>query len=231
MEASKRDRGTSAVARRGGRAAAIATLAVGLLLLAGGIAVTLSHAEVRPTGTNDVVVETLVGTASGVRTLCQGDERIPADTGAIRVSVTQGSEPRAALAVTVGTPHAPVATGSGHRWDGNAAIVALHPALARDVAGRVCVRVRTREANGEIGLAGVPAADALSATDEGQPIGARLRFEYLRSDAQSWWSFAPELVDRIGRAHAWSGSSVALIAALLSLTSIFLAAWLLARPR
>jgi hypothetical protein len=209
----------------------LATLAVGALLLAGGIAATLSRADQRRMGTNDVVIQALVGTVTGAREICQGDERIPAGTGAVRVSLVPGSEPRPAVAVAVGAPGSTVATGRGHRWDGDSAIVALHPPVAREVAGRVGGGGPPPTANGEVGLFGAAAGSAVSATDDGQPLGARLRFEYLQSGVRSWWSFAPELVDRIGRAHAWSGSSVALLAGVLSLTSILLAAWLLVRPR
>lgn len=232
MEARRRGGDGSDGARRtGGRAAVIATLAVGLLALAGGIAATLSHAGVRPESTNDAVIKTLLGTLKGAHRVCQGDELIPAGTTAIRVSAVHDGTPAPMMAAAVlrEPTLTTIAAGSAPSSLSEATIVPVHPAVARETAGRVCLRFRTHGQAAAISFYGVSAEEALGAADGGAPLGGRVRFEYLRSGAESWWSFAPTVVERIGRGHAWSGSSVALVAGLLTLLSISLAAWLLVR--
>lgn len=208
----------------------VATLAVAALVVASALAATLSHAEVRRTGTNHVIVEALIGTLSGTHEVCQRGERIPAGTETIRVSLVPGSEPDAevTLAVEANGGAAAVATARGHRWDGNTALLTLSPRVTRDVVGRVCMTIRTPRQQ-EVGLFGRYDDTAPSATDGRQTIGGRLRFDYLQAGSASWWAFASTVIDRLGLGHAWSGTSVALLAVLLMSTSIGLAAWLLVR--
>jgi hypothetical protein len=233
VEASKRD-GDSPVATRraGARAAAIATLAVGAIALAGGLALALSQASVRRTGTNDVTVSGIADTLRGGHRLCQGGELLPADTTTVELTATAGGSSRPALAVEAldASTHARVAAGIAARWRDESALVPLRPVPARDRPVRVCVRLCAPVVGAAAQLFGAPAERPDSATDDGEAVGGRIRLDYLRAGAQTWWSFAPTVAARIGRAHAWSGTSVALAAALLTLASIALAGWLLARP-
>lgn len=232
MDASTREGGAPrAVRRGGGRAAAIATLAVGALLLAGGLAVTLSRADVRTAGTDDVTVSGIVATLHGGDRVCQDGERVPAGAAAIALSADHAGGPAPALTVELldAATRARIAAGTtAVAWGLSTASVPLHPPVVRERAVRVCVALGARS-SGTARLLGAPAQGAQSATVRGTPLGGRLRVEYRRASAESWWAFAPTVVDRIGRGHAWSGASVALLAGLLTLTSILLAAWLLVR--
>jgi hypothetical protein len=233
VEASTRAGGTHAVARRGGRrVAAIATLAVGALAVAAGIAVVLSHAEVRRTNTNDVVARGLVGTLSAGHRVCQDGERVPAGTAAIGLAAQSSGQAAGVLAVELLdlTTQARVAGGTAAAGRGATTTVPLRPSVRRERAVRVCLRLRAPATAAAVALYGGPADTAASAMDGSQALGGRVRIDYLGGTAESWWSLAPTVARRIGYGHAWSTSAVALLAALLTLTSIGLAAWLLLRP-
>jgi hypothetical protein len=214
---------------RGRRTAAAAALAVCLLALTAALAATLARTDERRLGTNDVVVDSVLGTLHGSHRVCQDEERIPAGAAAIVLSVVPGSEPRATLAVEIAAGRRTVATGAGHRWEGDSAVVALRSPVADDIGGRVCIAIRTRPGGGEVGLFGAPARDGQGAVADGSGLGGRLRFEYRQLGERSWWAFAPAVMDRIGRNHAWSGRFVAVIAVLLTIASILLASWQLVR--
>lgn len=230
MQAQTRERGEQVASRRAARRAAIATLAVAALVVAVGIAVVLSHTAARRSGADDVTIAALVRRLHGAHRICQDGERIPAGTAALRVSIVPDSEPRAAMALDVTTEGgATVATAGRYRWHGDSAVFALRPAVARELAGSVCVQIRTRRRDGAVGLYGNPVAAPSSATDGGSAIEARLRIDDLRAGRESWWALAPTIATRIGRTRPWLGSAAPLVAALLVLGSISTAAWLLVR--
>lgn len=232
MEASTRADGTQAVARRGGRRAAIAALAVGALALAGGLAVALSHAEVRRTNTNDVIVRGVVGTLSADHRVCQDGERVPAGTAAIGLSAQSSGQAPGTLALELLdlATKARVAGGAALAGSEGTTTVPLRPRIARERAVRVCLQLRQPASGAAVELYGSPAGRTTSAMEGSQALGGRLHLDYLGGAATSWWSFAPTVARRIAYGHALSGPSVALLAALLTLTSIALAAWLLLRP-
>jgi len=207
----------------------VATLAVGALVLATAIAVALSHASVRRTGTNDVVISGIVDTLHGAHRLCQDGELLPAGTTALELTVTGRRRPALAVELLDPATGAPVAAGTTDAWGEASATVRLRPRSVHERGVRVCVRLRTPGSGASAMLYGEPAAGEQSATDDGQRLGGRLRVDYVGTGSPSWASFAPTVVARIGRGHAWSGTSVALVATLLTLLSISLAAWLLAR--
>jgi hypothetical protein len=194
-------------------------LAVGLAVLAVSIAATLPHALRRLLGSNDV--RTLVGfEADPVRVLrlCQRDELLPRGTAAVRLSLSSGRRPGPAVRVSAIAGGRPVA--SGYRaagWRQATLVVPLRDAVARDVLARVCVAI----------AAGPPVNVAVTAAPgEGE---TRLRIDELHAGRDSWWSFLPTIVHRIGLGHAWSGPSVALVVALLTLAAVGLAVRQVAR--
>jgi hypothetical protein len=232
VEASTHADGTNAVARRGRRRAVIATLAVGTVAVAVGIAAALSHAEVRRTNTNDVIVRGVVATLGADHTVCQDGERAAGGTTAIALTATPSRQTQTTLAVELrdSASGAPVAAGAAVARSAGLTAVPLRPRIARERPVRVCLRLRRPAAGAAVQLYGDSASRAASAMDGSQAIGALVHLDYLGGSTQSWWAFAPTVVRRIGYGHAWSGSSVALLAGLLTLTSIALAGWLLLRP-
>lgn len=231
-EAHTRAGRTPAAARpAAGRRAAIATLAIGALLLAAGLAATLSHATVRRSGTNDVTVKGVVGTLRPGHQACQ-QELIPAGTAAVRVSADVSAHPFAPLAMQVldlGTG-ASLAGGIASARPAAATTVTLHRALAHDADVRICLRLSTSASRAGAQLYGsLVDPQEPGATDNGNSLPGRIRLEYLRASRTSWWSFAPTVIERLGRGRAWFGSAAAAIVALLLLTSISAATWLLVR--
>lgn len=214
------------VAPAGGRRATIATLALGALLLAGAVALTLANAGPRRTGTNDVVPSQVVASLSGSHRICQ-DERLPADTDVLRVSLASASAPPPRARVTVATREGPIAS-DRVAWDSDQATVVLGSRLARDVDGRICFSLGSRASQATTDVT-AGAVEGTGMTIDETPSQALLRIEYVDSRAQTWWAFLPTVVERIGRGHAWSGSSVALVVVLLTVLSIALASWQLAR--
>lgn len=214
---------------RAHRRAALATLTACALALAGVIALAFAQAHGERLRTNNVV-PSLVNTLHGSHLICQTQEVLPAGTAAVHLSLTRHAV-TPALTVTVldETTGAPLAAGRIVRWDRAGARVALHPRPSRELPARVCFRLRAPE-SAAIDLVGAAARELPSATDRGQETGGRIRIDYLATREQSGWPLASTVVTRIGRGHAWSGRSVALVAALLLLSSIAVAGWLLVRP-
>jgi len=229
-ESAARDGGTHAATRASSRRAAIATLAVGGLALALALTLTLSRASVRRTGTNDVTLAGVVETLRGAHRLCQDGELLPAGTAAVELTGVGRRRPELSVEALDAATGAPLATGASDAWrDDSRLTVRLHPAVGRERAVRVCVALRAPRAGTSAALYGEPAAGARSATDAGQRLGGRIRLDYVRGAPSSWASFAPTVLARLGRAHALSGSAVALLAGLLMLLTTALAAWLLVR--
>ena len=172
------------------------------------LAATLSHAQARLAGTNDVTLQGTVETLRPDHRLCQPGERVAAGTAALALTATRAGRPRPTLTVALAdaATGAPIAAGSA-AWSGETATARLRPPLARERAVRVCLMLRGGGAGARTTLFGGPAGDAPSATDDGERLGGRVRFDYARAGTESWWSLAPTVAGRIGRrGHAWPGS-------------------------
>jgi hypothetical protein len=190
------------------------TLLVGLTALAVSVGLTLAHASPRLAGSDDVEATALLRELPphGGR-LCQNGETLPRGTAALRLS----------LQSETGPPIGVVALAKGRRvaggqrapgWGGSSVTVPLSTPPRRDVPLRICI---------DVGASGEH-VDVLGATASG-----RIRIDDLRAGPESWWSLAPAIVTRLGRGHAWSGPSVAIVAGALMLAAIGLALRQLAR--
>lgn len=207
-----------------------ATAALCALALCGGLVVTLAHAQPRRTGTNDVTVSGVVDTLTPGHRLCQ-DEPVPAGTDMLRLPAVPAGRTSPGLSVELrdASTAAPIARGRLDAWSSAPARIPLRPRVARDRRATICLRIA---GSGRADVLGGPARGGPSATDDGRRLGGVVHFDYLRADAQSWWSFAPTVVTRLGRGRAWSETAAvaaAIAAGLLMLTSVLLAGWLLAR--
>ncbi len=220
--------GGDAAAERIGARRRLAALAAGFLVLAIGVAVVLSQSAWRPIGSNEINASATIGPLIGGGRICQTQERILAGTGALRITVasTSAAQPQLDAALLSGATTV-ARDGGAARWSDGAVVVGIHPVVARTTPGRVCVTLADPEQKATMMLRGQAATSP--ATIGSQPLPIRLRVDYLRPTEQSWWSFIPTVTDRIGLGHAWSGTSVALVALLLTLSSIGLAAWQVTR--
>ena len=105
-------------------------------------------------------------------------------------------------------------------------VVPLHPVVARDAEGRVCVTLGT---GGRLGIVGQATASKYAARSGREPLVGRLQIEYFRPGHESWWAFASTVAHRIEIGHPLAGSSAAYLIVLLTLASIVLGSWQLAR--
>ena len=205
------------------------TLAVGVALLAAAVVVTLAQDAERRTGTNGFPARVFLGTATGPTALCQADERVPARTAALRFSAIASAHAAPRLTVTVRRGGGVRARGTRARWEGeNAIVVPFERPLRTTTLAEVCVRLHADERQ-TYGFKGTRTYLGEGASKDGEPLPALMHVEYLAGGQGPWWSFAPTITRRLGRGHAWSGASVALLAALLTLTSIAVGAWQLSR--
>jgi len=205
-----------------GRAIA-ATLAIGLVALAAGLALTLSHSAVRRTGTDGALVSTVLLVTGGNGTVCQPQELAPAGTGAIGLSLKAVGGPGPHVAVDLARGHAVAAHGvRAAGWRGEHVVVPLRRELRRDVQGSVCV---TLGPHATTVLGGERTPRKLAATTGDHPLPGRLRIEYLRPRPQSWWSFAGTIVHRIGVGRGPSGPWAGLLAIAFAFIAIGLSAW------
>ena len=221
-----RDRGAPEVVEHRGRLFA-ATLAAGLTLLAIGLVATLSRTDARRTGTDGTDVAEALAVTSSSGTFCQPRELVPAGTGAVRVSLKAASRRSSTVKVAVMRGGTAVARGARtSRWTGERIVVPLRSVLHEDVFGRVCI---TLGGHAPIALGGQATDPRFAARTGTQALAGRLRIDYLRPGRESWWSFASTVAHRMGIGRAPTGVPVALLAALLLLTSIALGVWQLAK--
>jgi hypothetical protein len=204
-------------------------LAIGLVLIAGGVAATLAHDAERRTGTNGIPATVFLGTMAHGEALCQTDEHIPRGTAALRFTAVSTSRAVPQLTVTLARGGVVQAKSSDAHWEGGDAIVVpFERPLDAGAFVEVCVRVHAAEQR-PYAFMGVETYLGEGASKDGQPVPGAMHVEYLSAGGGSWWSFAPTLMRRLGRGHAWSGAPVVALAALLMLTPIALSAWQLSR--
>lgn len=229
MGASEEASGEVSTGARKRRRARRWAVGLGLALIAAGLAATLSTAAEHRTGTNEMPARAFLGVTPAPATLCQADERIPAGTASLRFSAKGDSHAVPGLTLTLEQEGALLAKSADARWEGNdALVVALAQPLRAGVVADVCLRLHA-SGDRRYAFKGTATYPEEAATSGGQALPGRMHVEYLSADSGSWASFVPTVARRLGRGHAWSGPSVALLAALLMALPIALSAWQLSR--
>jgi hypothetical protein len=205
------------------------TLAVGLVLIAGGLAVTLAQDAKRRTGTNGLPATVFLGQMTAAETLCQVGERIPDGTAALRFTAVSTSHATPQMTVTLARGGVVQSESSDAQWDGNDAIVVpFARPLEAGALTEVCVRLHAAEQR-PYAFMGTRTYPGEGASKDGQPLAGAMHVEYLSAGGGSWWSFVPTIARRLGRGHAWSGAPLVALTVLLMLTPIALSAWQLSR--
>jgi hypothetical protein len=193
-------------------------LAVGMLLTAVAVVVTLSRSPLVLARANPTPVEREVPVDAGNQ-ICQGGETLPRGTAAVRLAVTMALGARVTAKVMEGSRV--LASGSqAAGWRGHDVTVPIKP-LAREVRGAtVCFHFGAT--NELVGLIG--AASSASAAS-GRVSLSSVRIEYLRREQASWWSQLLPIARRMGLGHAPSGSWIVLLIAALMTSALSLACW------
>ncbi len=162
--------------------------------------------------------------------VCQADERLPARTVALRVSLAAVAH--VAPAVSVAALHEGQVVASGHHnagWVGVSLTLPLKPPVAAPVDAKICL---TRGPAGmPVELLGNVAPAARAATVNGTPLSGRMRVEYLARGHQSWLALAKHVARRLGLLHEPSGTWIVLPLAALMAIAVALACWLLLREQ
>jgi len=209
---------------------ALACLVLGLLMLAVGFALALSHSSQARAGTNGVWPQFPLGGLGPGQRICQDAELLPAHTAGLRFAFQSAQAVGPRIAVTLSRGGQTVARTSMlvvARNGGTA--TAPVQAGAQDLDGvRICLAVAGR---GQVGLIGGPTPPgAGELTANGRPTGSSLPITYVESGTASWWSRASAVFDRMGLGRgSWGGSWVPWAAALLLLGALALVVLALVR--
>jgi predicted membrane protein DUF2142 len=210
----------SAAAVRRRAYACVALVAAGVLAL---LALTLTHAAQRRSGSNGVRAAKEIDIAGAGDRFCQARELIPADTAALRVSLS-GDVPLLVTLTRRGRLLDRVRVPFG--WTGAGFVVPIRR-TTRDLPD---VEVCFQPGHGApVTLRGSPAPSLIGQVSiNGRPTGQSLRIDALRPGRESWATFLPTIAHRIGRARG-SGPWIAWAILALVLCSWAVAGWVLRR--
>jgi len=202
-------------AARGWDRRALSCGVLAVLLLAAGLALTLSHEGTRRSGTNGVWVQGETRVAAG-STTCQAWELLPADTAMLQIPGRTGAAPVVTLRQgdrVLERVVASVEAGS---------IRASIPPTRRDrVDVELCLAMRARA---DLLIGPTPPGTGALLID-GAAIEASLPVDYLQDRPSSWSAFAATVGRRVCAAHGGSGlcrnawAIVALVGIALLLTA------------
>jgi predicted membrane protein DUF2142 len=203
-------------------------LAAGLVLLAAGVALTLSGAPSVVAGTNGAGLEVRFGRTEGPGRVCQPDETLPRETSAIRLSLEAAIGPRVTLEAFAGGRL--ITSGRrGAGWTGGSVTVPVRPLPYRVAHVELCVAIaRSRVHVATVGARARPASAMRSS--EGAVLTGRLRSEYLRAGRASWWSLALGVARRMGLGRTLSGTWIALLVLFGTVAAALLATRLVLAP-
>jgi hypothetical protein len=188
-----------------------AALAIGLALIAGGVAVTLTQAPPSLARRN-TDEDQILGSMRRKAQTCQPDEVLPRGTSAVRLHIYAEYGPRVELRALEGGRI--VAQGEQRAgWTGGAVTVPVSPLTTRRSAVKLCF---TLFLNGDETLSplGERTSRALAAREGDTTLPGRVTVEYLRPGPSSWWSLLLPVARRmgLGRAAAGTWNVVAVIA-------------------
>jgi hypothetical protein len=204
------------------------TIGAGSALIVAVLLAVLLHAPNEPISTNSVAVQREIGLFSAHDVVCQSNERLPASTDALRMSLIAYIGP--AVSVTVSHEGRVIARGHhGGGWISGSLTLPLQPSVSSQTGARICL---TRDSSALLaGLLGQATPTSLAAASNGQPLAGRMRVEYLTHGHGSWLSMAKHVARRLGLGHNPSGTWIVLPLAALMAIALGLGAWLLMREQ
>jgi hypothetical protein len=204
-------------------------VAVGLLAIVVAFAVLLLHREPRRSGSDMTPNGTFAAVLNAAEQTCQGQELLPADTAALRMTIGTYGKPGSRLSVSVTGPHGePLTAGvllAG--WhEGVVRIPVAHVSTATADA-RVCLR---DDGPSRVALAGDLGDTGYQMQVAGKTVeGGRLLYEYMRPGSESWLQLLPTLVYRFSlgksdllRHWAWAAVLVLMLLAVALATRTIL---------
>lgn len=204
-------------ARHGARAISDArlkiTLGTGLLIGAIAMGATLSRAPIAVVHAN-TARQSVIGASNQTLAACQRNEVLPRETSAIRLRIFAFLGSR--VTVDVLAHRHVIAHGErGSGWTGGAVTVPVKPLSTARSGVDLCFSVFMH--GGEYdGFVGESTTGALAAQSRNQPLGGRVRVEYMRPSQSTWWSLARAVTRRMGLGRGWPGTwSVPVVVVLM----------------
>jgi hypothetical protein len=158
---------------------------------------------------------------------CQSGETLPAETSAIRLSLSTIIGARVSVSVLSGSH---VVTRGTHAagWTGGEVTVPVAPLSHRLSNVTVCFHMTSF--NGEVGIDGEHTYPSIAAVgNDGEKLAGRFAVEYVRAGHRSWLSFLPAMAIHMGLGRAASGIWIAFLALTLFLAVIALTSWAILR--
>jgi hypothetical protein len=202
-------------------------LAAGFGATAIAAGVTLTQAPATVVRSNSVPEEGVIASIAGDTRACQADEALPRAISAIRLSLQATIGPRITVEALAGGAALTHGTrGSG--WTAGAVTVPVSAPEHSVEDATICYTLGPTRGPVEAYGEEAPAAVALYSS-AGQAFAGRMKIEYLRPGASSWWSRIRSIARRMGFGHALSGTWLALLAAGIALSALTLASWLVIR--
>jgi hypothetical protein len=200
-------------------------IAIGLTLTAVAVGVSLARSPLVRAGTDGTPLLTEIGATSLPATICQGEERVPAGTTAIRVSLLSLLGPRIVLIARAGGQV--VSTGEiGYGWTGAVVTIPVTRVVGTHRHTKICMTLAKRRQL--VNLHGANTKFSPAVIEGTQVLPGRVRIDYLHPDSKPWLSLALPTARRIGLNIAGSGW-IAIIPLVLLVSAAALTSWLLAR--
>jgi hypothetical protein len=175
-------------------------LALGLLAIAAVAAVVLTRQGPRRSGTNLTPNTGFVIPLGAGQRLCEGEELLPGDTGALQLSVDAHGLPGPQLAVAVSGPAGSIGQGSlRYGWRSGVVRIPITRVLQTTIDAVVCL---SNLGTTPVTLAGSTPDPNFSIDISGKTLNGRLRIEYMRPGRESWLELFPTIVHRMSLAKS-----------------------------
>ncbi len=203
-------------------------LAAGLALITVAGVLVLSQAPSVVLASNSIEPNSELALTGNDANACQGRERLPSGTTAIRLSLAAFTGPAVTVRAVSGTRT--IAAGEhGSGWDGKTVTVAVKARSVSISPVEICFAVSTVGAE-PVKLFGSDTNPAAAAHGGGgEALKGRLRIEYLGDGRASWLSLLATVARNMGLGRGWSGTWVALLVALLMLSATAMVVRVVAR--
>ena len=202
-----------------------ATLAAGIVLIAGIGALTLTRSPPRVLRLSGPPANSSLGVTIADPAICQAEEVLPADVSAIRLPLIAFFGSKVHVVLYSGSQV--LAEGSrGPDWTGTSVTVPVKPVAHATSNVKLCFALGPNGQKVIIPGHVTPVREAAVALTgdvitpqarvrEEQPLRGRLVIEYLSSGEGSWWSRILTVARHVGIGRAFSGTWIALLIAAL----------------
>jgi hypothetical protein len=210
---------------------AIATLAVGLVILLAVGALVLRQAPPRlvrigAPGSRAVTAQGVypIEQTIGSPTVCQAGEVLPAGVSAVRVAIWGFFGARVHVGAYSGS-HLLTEGARAANWTSDSVTVPVRPLRSTHSGVKVCVAIGPNSEPELVLGAPTPQQQAAEVTEGGHSkrLPGRFTLEYLAPGHSSWWSQILPVARHIGLGRSYSGTWIALLIAFLTATAGVLA--------